>query len=700
LIRAIEGEASVTTPSDTSAANPTRELAAIMFSDVVGYTAIMGRNEREGLRAVREHRAHLRATLPRFNGRLIGEIGDGTLSSFHSAIDAVNCARELQAALVEDPELRLRIGIHVGDVVFTDNTVLGDGVNVASRIHDLAPPGGSCISERVYEEIRNKPEFQVKDLGEKKLKNVPRPLHVYTLTAFDAPAQHPSAQRLPSLIAKRRMLIAGVGAILGVAIIAAIATWRRFVPVSVVPVITTPLGVRSIAVLPLENLSGDPAQEYFADGMTDELITDLAKISGLKVTSRTSVMKFKGEHREQLPEIAKALNVDTIVEGSVLRVGDKVRITAQLIDALSDKHLWAESYERDTRDVLTMQDELASAIARQINVQLTPDERARLASVRSVDPQALEAYLKGRYYLSSFTQQRVNKAIKEFEAANSADPTFALAYTGLADAYGYGADYYFPATEVMPKAKAAAEKALLLDDSLAEAHTSLGIVMFEYDYDWVGAEREFHRAIELNPSYAEAHHFFGYWLTYQGRFDESLAEMKLASELDPLSAGITNDVGLPLTFKGQYKSAKEQARKALELDPSFDFAQFAQGWTDLEAGKFNEATLELEKARANGSPPFVAGFLGYAYAQAGDRAKAQAIVAELNQMSSRQFVSPFCVATVYLGLGDHQRALSGLDKAYEVRSQWLTFLKVDKVYDPLRSDPRFIELLKKVRLDK
>src|SRR5258708_34040510 len=222
------------TSSNTPARNPTRELAAIMFSDVVGYTAIMGRNEHEGLRAVREHRAHLRATLPRFNGRLIGEIGDGTLSSFHSAVDAVNCARDLPAPLFEDPNLRLRIGIHVGDVVFTDNTVLGDGVNVASRIHELAPPGGSCISERVYEEIRNKPEFQVKDLGEKRLKNVARPIRAYALTAVDTPGQHPSSPELAAgagkSMAQRRTLVVGAGALLLVAIIAGIATGRPRAP--------------------------------------------------------------------------------------------------------------------------------------------------------------------------------------------------------------------------------------------------------------------------------------------------------------------------------------------------------------------------------------------------------------------------------------------------------------------------------------
>ena len=257
--------------------------------------------------------------------------------------------------------------------------------------------------------------------------------------------------------------------------------------------------ITSIAVLPLDNFTGDPNQEYFADGMTDELTTDLATISALRVISRGSVMQYKGAHRPPTPVIAKALNVDAVVEGSVTRIGDKVRITAQLIDAPADQHLWAKSYERESRDVLALQDEVALAIAREINVELTPREQARFANSRTVDPQAHDAYLKGRYYLSSPTEERVRKALEQFQQAIRVDPNFAPPYSGMADAYILGADVYFPPNEVMPKAKAAAEKALQLDDTLAEAHFSLGAAKFQYDYDWPGGENEFRRAIALNP---------------------------------------------------------------------------------------------------------------------------------------------------------------------------------------------------------
>jgi TolB-like protein/class 3 adenylate cyclase len=528
------------TPPDTDAAAARRELAAIMFSDIASYTAIMGRDEQEGLDARNSHRELLRTILPRFNGRLLGDLGDSALSSFHSAIDAVNCARALQAATGNNAQFRIRVGIHVGDVLFSDNTVLGDGVNVASRIVALAEPGRICISERVYEEIRNQRGMVVRSLGNKSLKNVSRPIGVYVLS--EGPDSS-AAARSPARTSRmtRGVALAGVGAI-AVAALAYVAVTRHApAPNSVTPLGSGPHVIRSIAVLPLDNYSGDPKQEYFADGMTDELTTDLATISQLRVISRGSVMQFKGEHRPPTPQIARLLNVDAVVEGSVLRVGDKVRITAQLIDAPADKHMWAKSYERDSRDVLALQDELASAIAREINVQLTPGEQARLASAPTVDPAAHDAYLKGRYFINRPSDENLKKAIAQFEEAIRLDPNFAPAYSGLSDAYVWAGfnEAVFTAAEAMPKAKATAEKAVQLDDNSAEAHTSLAIFKWLYEYDWAGCEREFLRAFALNPNYAFAHDQFGWALALQGRLDEGLAESKRAIELDPLSPEIT-----------------------------------------------------------------------------------------------------------------------------------------------------------------
>ena len=553
------------TPPDTLAAAPRRELAAIMFSDIAGYTAMMARDEQEGLEARNTHRGLLRTVLPRFNGLLLGDLGDGALSSFHSAIDAVNCARAFQAATGTAPRFKIRVGIHVGDVLFADNTVLGDGVNIASRIQALAAPGGICISERVYEEIRNKPEFQVKDLGEQQLKNVPRPIRVYALAAPGATGDRlvqPSKAAAPR-VSKRIPWVAIAGAVAVAGLIYLAVTLKPWTISPQVPAPGAPHPIRSIAVLPLDNFTGDPNQEYFADGMTDELTTDLATISALRVISRGSVMQYKGAHRPPTPVIAKALNVDAVVEGSVTRIGDKVRITAQLIDAPADQHLWAKSYERESRDVLALQDEVALAIANEINVELTPREQARFANSRTVDPQAHDAYLKGRYYLSSPTEERVRKALEQFEQAIRVDPNFAPPYSGMADAYILGADMYFPPNEVMPKAKAAAEKALQLDDTLAEAHFSLGAAKFQYDFDWPGGENEFRRAIALNPSYAYGHDQFGFYLALRGRLDDAVAESRLATELDPLSPLTVTDMAFPLTWQTKYAAAKEQCRNAL-----------------------------------------------------------------------------------------------------------------------------------------
>src|SRR5229473_111075 len=679
----------------SESANPTRELAAIMFSDIAGYTAIMGRDERKALRALDDHRELLRKILPRFNGRLFGEIGDGTLSSFHSALDAVNCARAAQAALQDDPSLKLRIGIHLGDVVFSNNTVLGDGVNVASRIHALASPGAICISANVYDEIRNKPEFQVKDLGEQKFKNVDRPMRVYSLAA-SAPSV-PLSGGQPSV--GRRAILAGVGALLLAAVAYGVVKHRLPAPSTPAAQPAAERVIRSIAVLPLDNYSGDPNQEYFADGMTDELITDLAKISALRVISRSSVTQYKGDHRRPPPEIAKTLNVDAVLEGSVLRIGDKVRITVQLIDAPADKHLWAESYERDSRDVLAMQDELATAIARQINIALTPGEQARLSNARTVNPQAVEALLKGRYFLGNLTSDGFQKAKEYFEQAIKIAPDFAPGYSGLAAVYFAEGAFVISNKDAVAKAKEPLEKALRLDDSNALAHSLLGWIHWSYEYDWAAAEREHRRAIALGPGDADVHTVYGLMLTWQGRFDEAEREFKIAQQLDPLSAERYRLLGFMLNFRGDYKRAMEQSRRALEIDPNSWAAHSNLSTSYGYMGDYVQALKEAQKTVALEPGPRQTLELGLEYAKSGNRAQAREVIEQLKRMSAHVYVSPAHTATIYAVLGDKTTALDLLEKAYEDRDFHLSWIKVDHNYDSLRSEPRFIALLQKVGLD-
>ncbi len=459
--------------------------------------------------------------------------------------------------------------------------------------------------------------------------------------------------------------------------------------------------IRSIAVLPLDNYSGDPSQDYFAEGMTDELTADLARISRIRVISRGSAMQFGGSNRPSAPDIANALDVDAIVEGSVLRSGDTVRINAQLIDARADRHLWAESFERSSDDVLALQDELASAIAREINVQLTPAEQSRLGGAQTVNPEAYDAYLKGRYFFNRPSDENLQKAIARFEDAIAISPNFVPALSGLSDAYlwaGYN-EGFITASEARPKAKAAAEQAIRLDDNSAEAHASLATFKLFYEYDWEGSEAEYRRAFELNPNYAFAHDQFALGLAFTGRFDESIAETRFAAELDPLNPQILIDGIFAFAWQGDYEAAKEMAKRAEDLDPTYFFPEFSYGWIDIQAGRLSDAISHLEKSKTMGSPAFVSAWLAYAYGASGDRERALAEVEDLKSMSLDGTPTPFDSALVALGLGDDPRAVSLLEQAYALDSQWLGWLKNDRVFDPLRVDPRFVALMKKLNFE-
>jgi serine/threonine protein kinase/tetratricopeptide (TPR) repeat protein len=458
--------------------------------------------------------------------------------------------------------------------------------------------------------------------------------------------------------------------------------------------------IRSIAVLPLDNYSGDAKQDYFVEGMTDELTASLATISQLRVISRSSTMQFTGAHRPPTPEIAKLLNVDAVVEGSVKRSGDRVRITAQLIDARADRHLWSQSFERSSGDVFAMQADLASAIAHAVDVQLTPNERTRMAASPKVNPEAHDAYLKGRYFFNRPSDENLKKAIAQFEEAVRLSPDFAPAWSGVSDAYlwaGYN-EGFLTASEARPKAKAAAETAVRLDPNSAEAHTSLAVFNVFYEYDWETCEREFRRAIALNPSYAFAHDQFGLALAFQGRLDESIAEGKLAAALDPLSPQIPIDGSMAYMFRGDTAMAKSLAAKAAELDPAYYFGTMVHGWAECEAGNPSAAIPALTKAKAMGSPAFVVAWLGYAYGASGDRARAMNELETLKKSSLRGEVAPFNLALVHLGLGDRKRTLDYLEQAYATDSQWLGWLRNDHIFEPIRSEPRFQALLRKVRL--
>jgi TolB-like protein/DNA-binding winged helix-turn-helix (wHTH) protein/Tfp pilus assembly protein PilF len=460
-----------------------------------------------------------------------------------------------------------------------------------------------------------------------------------------------------------------------------------------------PAGIRSLAVLPLENLSGDASQNYFADGMTDELITDLAQISALRVISRTSVMAYKGA-RKPLPQIARELNVDAVVEGTVLRSGDQVRITAQLIEASTDKHLWSQSYEGEVRDTLALQSRVASAIADQIRINLTPREQAALKNVKVVNPEAYESYLKGRYFWNKRTADGLKAALAYFKQAIEEDPKYAKAYSGLADTYGLLGDWQYAVMtpkEAFPEAKAAAIHALELDNTLGEAHNSLAFVLDGFDWDLEAGGKEFQRAIELNPGYATAHHWYAWHLSLLGRFDEAIAEMRKAENLDPLSLIINADLAELLGLAHSYDDSIRQSLKTIEMDPNFALAhnQLAQAY--LQKHMYAEAVAELQKAveLSRDSPTCIAN-LARAYVASGKREEAVKLLNTLKKHSTTGYSNASEIAMIYASLGDTDQAMNWLEKGFEERFNPGVLLRPG--FDPLRSDPRFQNLLRRIGL--
>jgi TolB-like protein/DNA-binding winged helix-turn-helix (wHTH) protein/Tfp pilus assembly protein PilF len=499
-------------------------------------------------------------------------------------------------------------------------------------------------------------------------------------------------------IRSRRAIV--LGSLFGILAIVILGIWLRFFRTAS-EVNLSRNQIKSMVVLPFENLSADKDQQYFTDGMTDELIAHLAKIRSLRVISRTSSMEYKGTHKT-LSEIARDLHVDAVVEGTILRSGDRVRITAELVQVATDRHLWAETYESQLGDVLALQSQVASAIVNEIRINLTPEEQQRLASTRSVSAESYEAYLKGRYYWNKRSQEGLTKAIEYFQLATEKDPHYALAFAGLADCYsiiGSAIVGTVPSQDVAPKAKAAALKALELDDTLAEAQTSLATVRFNYDWDWPGASQGFQRSIELNPSYATAYQRYSLYLMAMGRTKESLAEMTRARELDPLSISMNFSLGWRLYMARKYDQAIEQLQNTLEMDPNFALPRMVLGQAYEQKHAYPQALAELQKAVSiSHDSPQMLGALGHAYGASGNRSEAEKVLAQLMEQSKRQYVSPFYVAIVYVGLPENDKAVDWLEKAYQDRSNAIVFGKVDPQLDPLRSTPRFQALLHRLAL--
>jgi len=636
-----------------------RRLAAIMFTDMVGFTALGQKNEERAMALLEEQRGIVRPLLAKHYGREIKTIGDAFLVEFASSLEAVRCAAEIQEALrrmnqgrADEEKILLRVGIHLGDVIHQMADVAGDAVNVASRIEPLAPPGGICVSRQVRDSVLNKVEYRFDSLGTPQLKNVSAVIEVYQVAGFGEKAARPHAAKVEGPRLDR------------------------------------------IAVLPLDNIAQDKEEEYFADGMTEELISSVSRTQGLRVIARTSVMKYKGTDKP-ISEIGRELGVGSVLEGSVRKAGDKVRITVKLVDTASEEPKWAQQYDREIRDVFAIQSDIAKRVAEALRMQI-------LGTPGAAHPRSAEAYvahLRGRQLWNTRTEAGIRQAIGHFQRALEEDDTYARAYAGLADCYSILALLEFvPPNEAYPKAKEAVGRALSLDPQLAEAHTSLGLVRFQYDWDWKGAEEEFNEAIRINPSYAPAHHFYADYLKAMGRFDEALVEIGKAQELDPLNLAINTGVGHVLYLSKQYDRSIDQYRKAVDLDPNFTLTHIWFGRPYLEKGMYPEAISELETAvKLSGEGTLALAMLGHGLASAGRKEDAQRILDQLIERSKSRYVPSYWVAVVYNGYKDKFQVLKWLHRAFEERSSWLVWCNVEPRFDWLRDDPEYSSLMKAMK---
>ena len=700
-----------------------RKLAAIMFTDMVGYSALAQRNEKLALELLEEHRRLLRTLFPRFHGTEIKTIGDAFLVEFQSALEAAQCGIEIQRTLAKrnadataDRRIEVKIGIHIGDVVHREGDVYGDGVNIASRIEPLAGAGGICISMDVERQIRSAIEVSLVKLAPTELKNIQAPMELFRVVLpWEKSAAEVSGRQAPGTAPVHEPRALGAtsggrpdprrlglgGAVLVFLAVGICAWWIWLRPDRPRTAASTPGRITSLAVKPLDDFSGDTNQAYLSDGMTEALCSALGNISALRVPGRSSAMHFKGTQKT-IQMMAKELNVDAIVEGSIQRAGNRILVTAQLIEAAEDRHLWATNYERDLSDFFKVQSEVARAIAAEIRVRLTPEDQARLARARTANPQVIEACLMGMHYYWQFSDEGATNALRHFRRAIEIDPTYAPAHAGAALAYGAAGWWgFWPPREAMPKAKMAAQRAIELDPAFPDGHIAMGFVKLDYDWDWPGAERAFKRALELSPNSSEAMDGYITFLCARGRFDEAVVMLKKALELDPVSPAFYTDLGWVYQYSGQFEQALAALRKALELDHSFFWAHNLLGITYQLMGKTAEALAEFQTMiQLAPDQPYALSSLGGSLGEAGRRAEALKALADLDQLATKRYVTRTAQAGVYLAMGQKETALDWLEKAYEERDIEMPYLKVDPTLAPLRNEPRFQALLKKVGLDK
>ena len=639
----------------------TRLLAAIMFTDMVGYTALMQEDEQKAKENRDRHRKILQELIDAHQGKVLQYYGDGTLAIFNSAIEAVECATRIQQELQKQPKIPLRIGLHTGDIVYDNEGVYGDGVNIASRIEGLAISGSILISGKVYDDIKNHREFETVSLGSFDLKNVKKPVELYAIGNEGLAV--PNKQEIHSRPKDK---------------------------------------VKSLAVLPFVNISPDPDNEYFSDGITEELLNVLAQIDGLQVTARTSSFAFKGRH-EDIRQIGNQLGVRNILEGSVRKAGNRVRITAQLISVADGYHLWSETFDRQLDDIFEVQDEIALKISNRLREKLTlVAGKDTLVKIPTQNIEAYNTYLKGLFHANKWTVEDTNIAIDAFQKAIDMEPDFALPWSGLSGIHIYlGASGKRPPLEVYPRAKEYAEKAVQLDEQSPEAHSSLATAYFYYDWDWERTLQSLDRAIKLNPNYANAYLLKALVFNIKGKYDLSIKTMQKSQQLDPLFAPGLFAYASILGMSGRYEEALEQYDKLAEISPHFPDAICHKGILYSVLGHHEKAKELFDEAlEVPGSEAFAYASLGSWYADTNQPEKVQEYLDKLLEGEKSFPGQPVLAGTalVYAVMDKPDEMFHYFNRSIEAKENFAIFIRGFQVLTKYQSDPRFTELLQKMGL--
>src|SRR6266849_714225 len=683
-----------------------RKLAAIMFTDMVGYSALAQSDDKLALELLEEHRELLREIFPRFNGTEIKTIGDAFLIEFNSALEAAQCAIEIQRTLAKrnhdvptDRRIEVRIGIHIGDVVHRSGDVYGDGVNIASRIEALAGAGGICVSMDVERQIRNALEARFEKLAPTELKNISVAMDLFRIVLpWEQRAKTESKNAETS--ASRRSILGSSLIWVGAIVLAFIGFgwwWVDHPPgratkssnsISIVPATDK----KSIAVLPFVDMSQAKDQEYFCDGISEEILDALAKVDGLRVVARTSSFSFKGKNAD-VGEVANKLNVQNVLEGSLRREGNRIRITAQLISARDGFHLWSDTYERELKDVFAVQDEITRSIvdALKIKLAVAPPARARQ------NTEAYDLYLQGLYLSNKSTEEELRKSVDLFQRSLEKDPNSARAWIGIAKAWIWLADAYVRPLEAYPKVKEAASKALALDERNAEAHSYLGETKRILDRNLAGEEEELKRALEIDPNSVDAHMFMSFLKSAEGELEEAVQEVEEAERLDPLSPPICFVAVAWYLAADRTEDAINAGQRSVQLDPNYDYFDPPLANAYSAKGNFNEAIALYEKAQATTHFPSLG--LGITYAKMGRRENARRILNQLIEKSRQEYVAADSIAAVYVVLGENDEAFRWLERAFEEHSGGFYSFMFRPEFRPLRSDPRFSDLLRRIGID-